>query len=464
MKRISESEKNRILELHRNIPMKPFLFEQKQVPFKNNFEGDSFRMWVNSRYPKVAQLLDLDSKGTNNYSYQNSYITKAWNYKLRKGEIEKSLGDWYQEEMSKTSGYSWSSSQTPPNTAQIQRTATQVGDYIGSSQDIGSNLESKDLHWFLTIASLGALLIPYVGPLISAGISAYDAKLLLDENRNKEASAGILFAILAVVPYFNKLPAVAKLGNKALEGLAKTLRLGGTKGLSPREIEAMVEVAKALKTEKGISSLNQGLLNYANRLDLVNKAKSFNTFKKVSNIILGASGFAYALVGAPNNPIYSIVGKSVDEIITEWNDVPEIWKDSFHILSNDKNEVTLMKKAIEDPSATYCGAWKPGSPVPLKYQTDAYKSNLVNIVKSLETIGTNPNEDCRFFGTFGRSFKGIGNDTNNYKLINGKYFIKSKGSTDWIDVTSNQNITQNIDKNAKQLGLIKDDKVGIYMK
>lgn len=44
------------------------------VPFKNEAEGNAFRLWVNNRYPEYAKAIDLDKKG----SWFNSFITKAY--------------------------------------------------------------------------------------------------------------------------------------------------------------------------------------------------------------------------------------------------------------------------------------------------------------------------------------------------------------------------------------------------
>lgn len=44
------------------------------TPFKNNSEGNSFRLWVNVKYPSYAKQIDLDSTG----SYDNKFIGEAF--------------------------------------------------------------------------------------------------------------------------------------------------------------------------------------------------------------------------------------------------------------------------------------------------------------------------------------------------------------------------------------------------
>jgi hypothetical protein len=47
-----------------------------QTPFKNDAEGNSFRAWVNKKYPDKAKEYNLDPKG----SYDNQYIRRAYSF------------------------------------------------------------------------------------------------------------------------------------------------------------------------------------------------------------------------------------------------------------------------------------------------------------------------------------------------------------------------------------------------
>jgi hypothetical protein len=121
MKKISEKEKQRILELHYKTTLRPYLFEQiyddsglgystavgakppikptapkiPTWPLKNNEEGNMFRKWVNNNYPKLSEFLKLEKDGKLPNSYNDEVITKAWNYPLRISDVEKKLGDWF---------------------------------------------------------------------------------------------------------------------------------------------------------------------------------------------------------------------------------------------------------------------------------------------------------------------------------------------------------------------------------
>ena len=70
-----------------------------KVPFKNTTEGNAFRKWVNEKYPDYAKEISLSLTG----SYNNSYITKAWNkygqeYKNSTSATTSSSSDWSQND------------------------------------------------------------------------------------------------------------------------------------------------------------------------------------------------------------------------------------------------------------------------------------------------------------------------------------------------------------------------------
>ena len=144
MKKISEKEKLRILNLHESMPMKPWLImekvpdsnplynqirsksqsglvgstyggqstkpvqqptklTQKQVsdiksfvsseairevpslPFQNNAEANKFREWVNNKIPYVARTYGLAIAGKSPESYKDELLSKVWNHEYTYG-------------------------------------------------------------------------------------------------------------------------------------------------------------------------------------------------------------------------------------------------------------------------------------------------------------------------------------------------------------------------------------------
>ena len=44
------------------------------LPFTSTAEGNTFRAWINDKFPNYAKQIDLDRTG----SYNNSYVQQAW--------------------------------------------------------------------------------------------------------------------------------------------------------------------------------------------------------------------------------------------------------------------------------------------------------------------------------------------------------------------------------------------------
>lgn len=89
MKKIKELEKERILELHRNIPMKPYLpkiINEQLLPtpkktgptFSDQKTADEFRAWVHKNFPNVASTYKLDPPPSP--WYQSKEIEKVLDY------------------------------------------------------------------------------------------------------------------------------------------------------------------------------------------------------------------------------------------------------------------------------------------------------------------------------------------------------------------------------------------------
>jgi hypothetical protein len=89
-----------------------FLIEQvsKRIPTE---EGQRlFFEWLRNKYPKLQKFLRDNYSGDDDY---DKYFLHIWNYKVRIGETEKSLGDLFYES---GGGYSWSGAINPPKANQ----------------------------------------------------------------------------------------------------------------------------------------------------------------------------------------------------------------------------------------------------------------------------------------------------------------------------------------------------------
>jgi len=79
-------------------------------------------------------------------------------------------------------------------------------------------------HLVHEVMQIGALVVPVVGPFISAGIGLADAATYAKEGKNAEAGVAAFFALLpAIGSLVTKIPGVKQLGQKGMQALASKL-------------------------------------------------------------------------------------------------------------------------------------------------------------------------------------------------------------------------------------------------
>jgi hypothetical protein len=519
MKKITDIEKQRILELHQNTPMKPFLFEQpspiviqgsgndsweykkennryftrkkgsdkwidlsnQPIPnynvakliFKDDIpnpssktnksndnvkELENFRTWVKNKYPKLADFLKVDG-GVED-------LKNAMNYKLRIGEVEKTLSNWYEESKTKID----SKTLTPNFEYQYDWNNQITSSSYGNLPDYKlTDEERKEQdHLGLAILALGTAFIPVVGPFISAGISAYDAMKYYEEGDSRSAGLSGLFSVLPLIgPIVKSVPVLSKLGQSGMMKIAEKFNAGGFNSLTPGEKEIVKQIGKTLESKQGKDALDLWVKNRANYIlsskgkDLFKSAEQLNRFKKIAEngLLLGGFGLTYGTY----HPTYDlIVGKSgsLIDYLKNYQINYDQAVSSFHATPNSKEDLDKMYNALTDKEFL----WRPGKPVLLKYQTKKYKLNIKNIVDSLETITNRQGYDDRIEGTFGTP-TGYVNDTNHYKFIGGKFYVKNRTEDDdkWQEVKDSKKITE-LEKMFKEKGLVKDETNYVYVK
>jgi hypothetical protein len=101
-----------------------------------------------------------------------------------------------------------------------------AGGGMSLSQASKVNKEMNDYykenpHLVNQVAQIGALIIPVVGPFISAGIGLADAATYAKEGKNTEAGVSAFFALLpGIGSVVGKIPGVKQLGQKGMQLLA----------------------------------------------------------------------------------------------------------------------------------------------------------------------------------------------------------------------------------------------------
>jgi hypothetical protein len=455
MKKITDIEKQRILELHQNTPMKPFLFEQ----------NDNTQSTIKVRFKDGKEkVFFINSPEWQKFYYDNelnkTYSPYKWNGKLYDYDWSKEFKNW-----------SSMSAQERKSAIENSRKIMSVGSYKDNPNLISSTLYAlTHSHEVNMITEIGLSFIPFIGPFLAAGIGLYDAYLYKQEGNDRMAGfVGILSILPAVGTIASKIPAIAKLGQKGMSLLGNKIARSGLKGLEKEEMTFVKEIANAIKDKNNLKAIDDYVKTTAKNIletkgtDLFKNAEQFNKFKGLTNVGLGL-GFMGTVAGMYNPAYTAIYGKTAKEIIEDKGEDYDLWKNAFHS-TGSKEDDELMKKAMTDVLATKCGNWSVNRPVPLKYQTKKYKNEIVEIVKGLDMIAKiNPKNDCREDGTFGKSLMGKSNDPYEYKFFNGKYFTKKKTETDWIDVSNSQKIKNAIEKMFVDLGFKKDEKGLFFVK
>lgn len=97
-------------------------------------------------------------------------------------------------------------------------------------------MSSETTHTVADIASIGALFIPGIGLLASAGIELANAALYASEGETKEAGLRVVFALL---PGIGKIPGIKKLGAKGVDKLIKAVQ---AKKVTPKQAEALKRI------------------------------------------------------------------------------------------------------------------------------------------------------------------------------------------------------------------------------
>ena len=112
---------------------------------------------------------------------------------------------------------------------------------------------NMDPHTRNTLLALGANFVPYVGPALSMGISAYDAMQYHKEGKNKEAGLALFLAVLpGLSAVVNEVPGLKQLGIKGVTSLID--KVVNFEKVTPLEMEVLQKIGtnpKVLSTAKG---------------------------------------------------------------------------------------------------------------------------------------------------------------------------------------------------------------------
>jgi hypothetical protein len=245
----------------------------------------------------------------------------------------------------------WSNRETYPVTDYEKRE-------LKSIENFSKNLTP---HATLTILQMGALLIPLVGPFISAGIGLGDAYLYYKEGDTKTAGLVAMFSLLpGVSSVISKIPGLKQLGSKGLSSLAQ--KIIGNGKLTRLEMEVAESISKnsALITQEINTSIKtaatEAVKSGVKNPTIAAKIKNF----AVNGIVVPlaqAAGYSKTYDAIQSNTPKSKAEKEG----FDW----EMVKRGFGSSGSEEDNKIL--------NLAWDSGWRPGKVVPIKYQTNTYK-------------------------------------------------------------------------------------------
>lgn len=258
----------------------------------------------------------------------------------------------------------------------------------------------KDPHNVLMVFEMGSLLIPIVGPFISAGFGLANAKMYWDEGKKEDAVLSTFFSILPGLGAVGGKIA-SRLGREGLETLSQKIIKQGLrdevlkgirnpkwfaeninkiqKNFTSKEIKLLEDVANSRKYLEKVTgdmvrtnpNKFKSLLKDTESVKtyLKKSAKSnveLNNLKKISSKVDTGVNLGGIVGGLSAFPFYRKLNPGVRELIEKGGLDFELAKSEFFADGTKKEDNLKLLWALND-------GWQPGKPIPEKYQTNRYK-------------------------------------------------------------------------------------------
>lgn len=228
-----------------------------------------------------------------------------------------------------------------------------------------------DEHTRNMILGIGLAFVPYVGPLLSAGIGLADAKLYMDEGDKYTAGLVGMFSLLPGAGLLGKL-GLGKWTAETLIPIARKIKLG--QKLFPAEAEVVKKITQNKQLiQNELKKYGDITLQQAKQ-----KAKQTATKQAIKKI----PGWAGKNIVAPtvaydvgyNQAFKNDIKVKVENQGLDWDEV----KNAFGS-SGTKKDNELLTKAWDN-------GWRPGMDIPENLKTPSSKVERENDVANLEKL------------------------------------------------------------------------------
>jgi len=222
-------------------------------------------------------------------------------------------------------------------------------------------------HVLLSILGVASLFIPVIGPFISAGIGLIDAGIFYKQGDTKTAGMVAMFSLIpGLGGIVSKIPGITTLGKTGMINLAN--KLSKSQKLTETEITIVNSLQKNMSLLK--QELNSVVSKMAQTGMKVSKPKEASALTKIAKIGLSVSKpiATTAATVAAYNQGYDKVQKNTPKVKVnnenlDWEFVKSAFGSSGSLEDNKKLNAAWDK------------GWRPGTVVPLEFQTELYKKN-----------------------------------------------------------------------------------------
>jgi hypothetical protein len=229
-------------------------------------------------------------------------------------------------------------------------------------------LNNMDPHTIATIFQIGTAFIPIVGPFISTTIGLADAASYYKDGDKKTAGVMALFSMIPGIGGLANKLGLGKWSAKALGEIGKKIGLG--QKVTRVEIEVANRVAQnraLIQAEMNAKNVSIAAAKLGVKSELKKQAIKQTVVK--GGKVVGKTVAPYAAAGLAYNKSYDYIQRNTPKTKSEKEGLNwEFVRQSFGS-SGSKEDNILLNNAWKK-------GWRPGTVVPVEFQTNAYKENF----------------------------------------------------------------------------------------
>jgi hypothetical protein len=206
--------------------------------------------------------------------------------------------------------------------------------------------KGMNTHDWLGILQIVSLVVPVVGPFLSAGIGAVDAAMYYSEGKTEQA--GLTMA-LSMLPGISKIPGINNIGSNTIKTISS--KIGTNKLLTKPELKILQTISKNKDVVKNEITNFINKINQDKTYQLIKKPVSQITSQVKSNIKNGIFGDYGHFISRPSKSLVGNVikyGEGYLNYLKGKPNTPASVKTSNPIIKTDKSKKYFYTKNGND--------------------------------------------------------------------------------------------------------------------